>query len=78
MQYGMKMSRIYAPSLGICRPQGLLLRAADVLRDVENKQAVVAVSADDVPTDTEVGSSGFIFHAQVSKFKASITRVSLP
>ena len=27
------MSRMYAPSLGICRPQGLLLRAADLLRD---------------------------------------------
>ncbi|EDR04740.1 uncharacterized protein LACBIDRAFT_304131 [Laccaria bicolor S238N-H82] len=33
MQYGIKMSRMYAPPLGICRPQGLLLRAADLLRN---------------------------------------------
>ncbi|EDR14571.1 uncharacterized protein LACBIDRAFT_305302 [Laccaria bicolor S238N-H82] len=31
MQYGIKMSRTYPPSLAICRPQGLLPRAADLL-----------------------------------------------
>ena len=43
MQYGIKMSRMYAPPpLGICRPQGLLLRAADLLRD-SREHCVVAV-----------------------------------
>ena len=42
MQYGIKMSRMYAPPLGICKPQGLLLRAADLLRD-SRERCVVAV-----------------------------------
>ena len=42
MQYGIKMSRMYALPLEICRPQGLLLRAADLLQD-SREHCVVAV-----------------------------------
>ena len=42
MQYGIKMSRKYPPLLVICRPQGLLWRAADLLCD-SREHYVVAV-----------------------------------